>query len=76
MLEFAVRKNFVAVNSARGVKVIGKHGEGSKKVKPPSKEAVRQIIAAADQDFAVENHLRCGKWPAGRQAACAPLEAY
>ncbi|TCU68238.1 site-specific recombinase XerC [Bradyrhizobium sp. R2.2-H] len=52
--EFAVRKNIVAVNAARGVRVIGKRGEGSKKVTPPSKEAVRQVIAAADQDFAVE----------------------
>jgi integrase len=52
--EFAVRKNIVAVNAARGVKVIGKRDENSKKVKPPSKEAVRQIIGAADQDFAVE----------------------
>ncbi len=54
VLEFAIDKNYVAVNAARGVKVIGTRDEGSKKIKPPSKEAVRQIIAAADPDFAVE----------------------
>lgn len=54
ILEFAVRKNFVAVNAARGVKVIGKRDEGSKKVIPPSKEALRQIMSVADTDFLVE----------------------
>lgn len=55
ILEFAVvEKNIIAVNSARGVKVIGKHGEGSKKVTPPSKAAVRQIMSVADPDFLVE----------------------
>jgi integrase len=54
ILEFAVRKNFVAVNSARGVKVIGKRDEGSKKVIPPSKDALRQIMSMADPDFIVE----------------------
>lgn len=54
VLEFAVRKNFVAVNSARGVKVIGRRDEGSKKVVPPSKEALRQVMSVADRDFFVE----------------------
>ncbi|MGK7058057.1 tyrosine-type recombinase/integrase [Bradyrhizobium sp. 1050_B9_N1_2] len=55
ILEFAVvEKNFVAVNAARGVKVIGRRDEGSKKVVPPSKEALRQIMSVADPDFYVE----------------------
>lgn len=54
VLEFAVRKNFVAVNSAHGVRVIGKRDEGSKKVVPPSKVALRQIMNVAGSDFLVE----------------------
>jgi integrase len=54
VLEYAVRKNFVAVNAARGVRVIGRRDEGSKKVVPPSKAAVRQIMSVADPDFLVE----------------------
>lgn len=54
ILEFAIRKNFVAVNAARGVKVIGRRDEGSKKVVPPSKEALRRLIDVADQDFRVK----------------------
>jgi integrase len=67
VLEFAIRKNFVAVNAARGVKVIGKRDEGSKKVTPPSKKALRQILDVADQDFrlkivfAAASGLRAGE---------------
>ena len=34
-----------------GVKVIGPGGEGSKKITPPSKDVLRAIINAADEDF-------------------------
>lgn len=54
MLEFAIRQNFVAVNAARGVRVIGRRDEGSKKIVPPSKEVLRKIIGAAPAAFQLE----------------------
>jgi integrase len=54
MLEYAIRKNFVAVNAARGCRVIGTRDEGSKKIVPPTKEALRLLIEAADEDFRVK----------------------
>jgi integrase len=54
VLEYAIGEDMVAVNAARGVKVIGTRDEGSKKVTPPSKAAVRQIMGVADPDFLVE----------------------
>lgn len=53
MLDFAREKDLLAVNVARGVKVIGRRDEGSKKITPPSKAAMRALIAAADPDFRV-----------------------
>ncbi|NDW07457.1 site-specific integrase [Jiella pacifica] len=54
MLAFAVSKDLVAFNPATGIRVIGRRDEGAKKIVPPSKEAMRAIIAVADPDFRVQ----------------------
>ncbi len=54
VLEYAVSENLVAVNAARRIRVKGKRGEGSKKIVPPSKEALKALIAVADPNFQVE----------------------
>ena len=47
VLEHAISEDWVATNAARGVKVIGPRGEGSKRIVPPSKEDMRTLIDAA-----------------------------
>src|SRR5438874_9598622 len=37
VIEYAISQDWVATNAARGVRVIGSRGEGSKKIVPPSK---------------------------------------
>jgi integrase len=71
ILEFAISQDWTATNAARGVKVIGPRGEGSKKVTPPSKDGLRAIIDAADYAmrlmilFAVSTGARAGEqWAA------------
>lgn len=54
LLRFAVSRDLVAVNVARDVSVIGRRDQASKKIAPPSKEAMRQLIEAADEDFRVQ----------------------
>lgn len=54
MLRFAVSRDLVALNAARDVKVIGRRDQGPKRVVPPTKEAMKQLIAAADRDFRVK----------------------
>lgn len=54
VLEYAIGRDLIAVNSARGVKVIGRRDEGSKKIVPPTKEAMRRLIEVADADFRVK----------------------
>jgi integrase len=54
MLNYAISRDLVAVNAARAIKVIGRRDEGSKKIVPPSKEAMKQLIAVADADFKVK----------------------
>ena len=44
----------VAMNVARGVKVIGRRDEGARKIVPPTKETLRALLAVADQDFRVK----------------------
>ena len=50
-LAHAISQDWVAVNPAHGIKVIGTRGEGSKKIIPPSKEDIRTVLDAADEDF-------------------------
>jgi integrase len=47
VLQYAISQDFVAINAARGVKVIGPREEGSKKIAPPSKDDMRKLLAAA-----------------------------
>jgi integrase len=47
VLEYAIGQDWVAVNVAHGVRVIGSRDEGSKKVVPPSKAAMRTLLDAA-----------------------------
>lgn len=54
ILSYAISRDLIAVNVASGIKVIGRRDEGAKKVVPPSKEVMRQLIALADADFRVE----------------------
>lgn len=51
VLAFAVRNELIAVNSARGVEVIGRRGEGSKKIVPPGKADLKALLAGADPEF-------------------------
>lgn len=53
VLRHAVTRDFVASNVARDVKVIGRRDQGSKKIIPPTKEAMKQLIVAASPDFRV-----------------------
>lgn len=53
VLRYAVSRDLVAHNVARDVSVIGRRDQGSKKIIPPSKQAMRQLIAVADENFRV-----------------------
>jgi hypothetical protein len=50
-LEYAISQDWVATNAAHGIRVIGPRDEGSKKIVPPSKDDMRAILDAADEDF-------------------------
>jgi integrase len=66
-LAYAISLDWVAINVAHGVRVIGPRDEGSKKVVAPSKEDLRAIVEAADDDtrlkilFAASTGLRAGE---------------
>ena len=53
LLNYAISRDLIAVNPARSVKVIGRRDEGSKKIIPPTKEALKQLLSVADEDFRV-----------------------
>ena len=54
LLQYAISRDMVGVNVARGIKVIGKRGEGARKIVPPTKEAMRALLSVADRDFQVK----------------------
>src|SRR6185437_8261474 len=54
LLGYAVERDMTGTNVARGVKVIGRRDEGARKIVPPTKEALRTLLAVADQDFRVK----------------------
>jgi integrase len=72
VLQYAISQEWVAANAARGIKVIGARGEGSKKIEPPSKGDMRAVIEAADEDlrlmllFAASTGARAGEQWAAR----------
>lgn len=54
VLAWAISQDMVAVNSAQGMKVIGRRDEGAKKIMPPSKAALKALLDMADADFKVK----------------------
>jgi integrase len=54
ILAYAGDQDMIGVNAAHGVKVIGRRDEGARKIVPPTKEAIRALLAVADQDFRVK----------------------
>jgi len=54
ILQYAISRDLIAINVATNVTVIGRRDQGPKKIVPPSKEAMRQLLAAADPDFRVK----------------------
>jgi integrase len=53
LLNYAISRDFIAVNAARGVKVIGRRDEGAKKIVPPTKETVCRLLEVAGEDFRI-----------------------
>jgi integrase len=53
ILSYAISKDFIAVNTATGVTVIGRRDEGPKKIVPPTKAAFRRLLEEANDDFRV-----------------------
>lgn len=51
ILGYAITQDWIAVNAAHGVKVIGQRDEGSKKIVPPSKADMKVILENADSDL-------------------------
>jgi integrase len=66
-LEYAISQDWIAVNTAHGIRVIGPREEGSKKVKAPSKTDLKALLNTADDDlrlmilFAASTGLRAGE---------------
>jgi integrase len=54
ILSYSVDHDMIGINVARGVKVIGRRDEGARKIVPPTKEAMRALLAVADEDFKVK----------------------
>jgi integrase len=51
ILGHAVATDLIAVNVARGIEVIARRDQGSKKVTPPSKADLATLLATAGEDF-------------------------
>ncbi len=51
ILNHAVSSDWIATNTANGVKVVGPRNEGAKKIKPPSKAAMKAILSGAVPDL-------------------------
>jgi integrase len=66
-LSYAVERDLIAMNVAKGVKVIGRRSDGPKKIKPPSKVTLEALRSAADGDtririwFAASTGLRASE---------------
>ena len=53
MLGHAIASDLIAVNAARGVEVIARRDQGSKKVTPPTKDELAKLLGKADEDFKI-----------------------
>ena len=53
ILSYAVNRDLIAVNAAQTVKVISRRADDARRVAPPSKSAMRRLIAVAEGDFRV-----------------------
>jgi integrase len=54
MLAYGITLDLLAINVARDVEVIGRRDENAKRVTPPEKEVVRQLVELADENFRVK----------------------
>jgi integrase len=54
ILNYGIARDLLAINVAHKVKVIGRRDEGPKKIVPPTKEAMKRLIAVAAPDFRVK----------------------
>ncbi len=54
LLGYAVNRDMIGINVAKGVKVIGRRDEGARKIVPPTKEAMRALLTVANEDFRVK----------------------
>jgi len=54
MLGYAIERDMCGINVAKGIRVIGRRDEGAHKIVPPTKEAMRALLAVADKDFKVK----------------------
>jgi integrase len=54
VLAHAISLDMIRHNVAQGVRVIARHDELNKKVVPPTKEAMKQLLAAAEGEFRVK----------------------
>jgi integrase len=59
VLGHAIENDLVAVNAARGVRVVGRRDEGPKKVTPPAKALMTKLLTAADSDFRLRVLFAC-----------------
>lgn len=53
ILGHAIATNLIAVNAARGIEVIARRDQGSKKVTPPTNAELPKLLAKADEDFKI-----------------------
>jgi integrase len=54
LLGYAIDRDMIGINVAKGVKVIGRRDEGARKIVPPTKETMRSLLGIADKDFKVK----------------------
>jgi integrase len=72
ILSYAIERDMIAINVARGIKVVGRRDEGAHKIVPPSKETMRALLSVADKDlhvklvFASATGVRAGEFHALR----------
>jgi integrase len=71
-LAYAISQDWVATNAAHGTRVISPRDEGSKKIVPPSKDDMREVLDGAGTDlrimllFAATTGVRAGEQWAAR----------